>query len=131
MRLLVDGMNVIGSRPDGWWKDRPGAMRMLIDRLRSHASATGDSVAVFLDARPFDLPEGGEASVEVVFAFPGPDAADDEIVKAARAERDRPGGGEIGVVTSDHGLADRIKALGIPVISSSAFRRRLDEEPGL
>src|SRR5438874_4247851 len=83
MRLLVDGMNVIGSRPDGWWKDRPSAMRMLIERLRSYAAASGDSVVVFLDARPFDLPEGEGTSVEVVFAFPGPDAADDEIVKAA------------------------------------------------
>ena len=32
-RLIVDGMNVIGSRPDGWWRDRPGAMRRLVEKL--------------------------------------------------------------------------------------------------
>ena len=32
-RWIVDGMNVIGSRPNGWWRDRPGAMRALTDEL--------------------------------------------------------------------------------------------------
>ena len=131
MRLLVDGMNVIGSRPDGWWKDRRKAMRMLVARLRSYASRSGDSVVVFLDARPFEFPEGSDPNVEVVFAFPGRDAADDEIVKAVEDRGDRPDRDDIRVVTSDRGLIGRLEQLGIPVISSTAFRRRLDEEPGL
>ncbi|MBM3141325.1 MAG: NTP pyrophosphohydrolase, partial [Chloroflexi bacterium] len=32
-RLIVDAMNVIGSRPDGWWRDRPGAARRLVRAL--------------------------------------------------------------------------------------------------
>ena len=35
VRWIVDGMNVIGSRPDGWWKDRSGAMVALVERLTS------------------------------------------------------------------------------------------------
>src|SRR5581483_1285453 len=33
--LLVDAANVVGSRPDGWWRDRPGAARRLYDAIRS------------------------------------------------------------------------------------------------
>jgi hypothetical protein len=36
-RLIVDGMNVIGSRPDGWWRDREGAIRSLVGRLERYA----------------------------------------------------------------------------------------------
>ena len=35
MGLFVDAMNVIGSRPDGWWKDRAGAMRRLVDEQQA------------------------------------------------------------------------------------------------
>jgi hypothetical protein len=32
--LVVDAANVVGSRPDGWWKDRPGAARRLHEELQ-------------------------------------------------------------------------------------------------
>ena len=41
-RLVVDGMNVIGSRPTGWWRDRPGAMRGLVRELDNSLRA-GDT----------------------------------------------------------------------------------------
>ena len=50
--LFIDAMNVIGSRPDGWWKDREGAMRRLVDEIREWAT---DDVTVVLDAGPDDL----------------------------------------------------------------------------
>ncbi|TDC70074.1 hypothetical protein E1193_30120, partial [Micromonospora sp. KC606] len=31
--LIVDGANVVGSRPDGWWRDRAGAAARLRDAL--------------------------------------------------------------------------------------------------
>ena len=37
MRWFIDAMNVIGSRPDGWWRDRDGAMRRLVDQVRAWA----------------------------------------------------------------------------------------------
>jgi hypothetical protein len=40
-RWLVDGMNVIGARPDGWWRDRPGAQRRLAEKLAARAREAG------------------------------------------------------------------------------------------
>ena len=51
-RWIVDGMNVIGSRPTGWWRDRQGAARRLVERLEQLVEATGDEVTVVLDGRP-------------------------------------------------------------------------------
>ena len=42
MHWLVDASNVIGSRPDGWWRDREGAARRLIAELERFAEATGE-----------------------------------------------------------------------------------------
>ena len=116
VRLLVDGMNVIGSRPSGWWRDREGAMRDLVADLEAYAGETGAEVAVVFDGRAFEI--AGER-VEVAFASrAGRDAADDDI--AARAE---PG---LTVVTSDAALAERARAGGAEVMGAGAFRRRLD-----
>ena len=41
-RFVVDGMNVIGSRPTGWWRDRPGAMRGLVEELVERDAAPGE-----------------------------------------------------------------------------------------
>ena len=91
MRWLVDASNVIGSRPDGWWRDREGAARRLVAALERFAEASGDPVTVVLDAGPPDL-AGRTGAVEVVIAPSTPsrrNAADDEIVRAARGERTR------------------------------------------
>jgi predicted RNA-binding protein with PIN domain len=121
-RWLVDGMNVIGSRPTGWWRDRPGAMRELVDDLISFASRTGDALTVVFDGRPFEL-EGGEG-VDVMFASRrGPNAADDDI--AALAERDEDPA-SLSVVTSDRDLARRARDAGAAVLGAGEFRGRLD-----
>ncbi len=120
-RWLVDGMNVIGSRPDGWWRDRPAAMRALAAQLDRFAEATGDPVTVVFDGRPRDIP----AAVQVRFADrPGPNAADDEI---ARAVADDAAPGELRVVTSDADLVSRVRSAGAAVEGAATFRRRLDE----
>jgi predicted RNA-binding protein with PIN domain len=122
MRWLVDGMNVVGSRPDGWWRDRRAAMKRLSDLLAAFAAETGEPVTVVFDGRPFDLSAG---PVEVEFASGrGPDAADRVI--AARVEAD-PDPGSLTVVTSDRALADRVRAAGAEVVPAGAFRRRLEE----
>jgi predicted RNA-binding protein with PIN domain len=121
-RWLVDGMNVIGSRPTGWWRDRPGAMRSLTEELGALAAATGDELTVIFDGRPFELdaPEG----VSVEFATRrGPNAADDDITALAEADPD-PGG--LTVVTSDRTLAERVRQAGAEVVGAGDFRRRLD-----
>jgi predicted RNA-binding protein with PIN domain len=120
-RWIVDGMNLIGSRPTGWWRDRPAAMRDLVEELEAFASRQGDEVTVILDGRPFDL-EGD--TVDVRFASRrGPNAADDDIA-ALVADHDAPG--VLSVVTSDGDLARRVRDAGAYVVGAGEFRRLLD-----
>ena len=51
MRWLVDGMNVIGTRPDNWWRDRDAAMLRLVDQLERWAAAEGEDVIGRVRAR--------------------------------------------------------------------------------
>jgi 2-methylcitrate dehydratase PrpD/predicted RNA-binding protein with PIN domain len=129
-RWLVDGMNVIGSRPTGWWRDRPRAMRELVEELRAFAAATGEPVTVVFDGRPFALPgdptlRGDGGGVEVTFASRrGRNAADDDIA-ALVAQAEDPE--QLRVVTSDSALAGRVRERGAEVVGAGAFRARLDE----
>jgi uncharacterized protein YaiI (UPF0178 family) len=116
---VVDASNVIGSRPDGWWRDRAGATRRLVAQLDAFAAATGEEVVVVLDGG--EPPEAERAEV-VVASRRGRDAADDEIVALLQ---DRGADG-VRVVTSDAGLAARVRALGAEVEGAGGFRRRLD-----
>jgi predicted RNA-binding protein with PIN domain len=121
VRWLVDGNNVVGARPDGWWRDREGAARRLVAALAAYARATGDEVAVVFDGRPFALERG---PVDVAWAQRGgPDAADDVI--AARGDAD-PDPATLTVVTSDAALAARVRAAGATVAGAGEFRRRLE-----
>jgi predicted RNA-binding protein with PIN domain len=121
VRWLVDGMNVVGSRPDGWWRDRKAAMKRLSDLLGVFATETGEPLTVVFDGRPFDL---SAPPVEIRFATGrGPNAADHDI--AAHVESD-PDPQSITVVTSDRELADRVRAAGAQVLGSGPFRSRLD-----
>jgi nicotinic acid mononucleotide adenylyltransferase/predicted RNA-binding protein with PIN domain len=110
-RLIVDGMNVIGSRPDGWWRDRTGAARRLVTALQDLARRTPDWLAVVLDGRPLpDVPEGVHDGVLVAYAHRrGRDAADDRIVEEVARDRDPT---TLTVVTSDRELMHRVHALG-------------------
>jgi len=125
MRLLVDGTNVMGSRPDGWWRDREGAMRRLVTELAAWAHGReGDDVVVVFDGRPRDL---GVDGVDVRFASRrGRDAADDDIAALAAVDDDP---GSLLVVTSDRALAERVRAAGVAVEGAGRFRRRLLRAP--
>jgi hypothetical protein len=109
-RRIVDGMNVIGARPDGWWRDRAAAMRRLAGELAGWAARTGEDVVLVLDGRERDL--GAHPGVTVRFA----PVADDLIAKLAAP-------GDV-VVSSDRGLRDRLPA-GVAVEGSSGFRQAL------
>jgi predicted RNA-binding protein with PIN domain len=121
-RWLVDASNVIGSRPDGWWRDRDAAAARLIEALREFAAGE-EEVVVVLDAGPSQW--AGRRGVFEVAIAPrrGRDAADDEI---ARRLADDPDPGSVRVVTSDAGLAERARAAGAEVVGAGEFRRQLD-----
>jgi predicted RNA-binding protein with PIN domain len=124
-RWLVDGMNVIGSRPDRWWNDPDRAVRRFIDELVAFAEATGDEVVVVFDRRPPDLTPGEHGPIEVAFASrSGRNAADHDIVELVAADESPA---TITVVTSDRALADRVRQRGARVATAGSFRRRLDE----
>jgi len=121
VRWLVDGMNVIGSRPDGWWRDRQGAQRRLAHALSAFAEARGEAVLVVFDGREHEC---GVVGIEVSFADGARNAADDEIVRWV--ETNGPGE-RVRVITSDAELAARARAAGADVEGAGAFRRRLDQ----
>ncbi|MGY4650850.1 NYN domain-containing protein [Mycobacterium sp. URHB0021] len=122
MRWIVDAMNVIGTRPDGWWKDRHGAMVRLVDLLERWASTHGRRVTVVFE-RPTSPPIES-AVVDIAHApRPAANSADDEIVRLVEAD-DRPR--EVTVVTSDIALADRVRNAGASVYSAAAFRNLIE-----
>jgi predicted RNA-binding protein with PIN domain len=124
-RWLVDGMNLIGSRPDRWWNDPDGAVRRLIGELDRYAAATGDDVTVVFDRRPPDVEPGRHGAVEVAFASRrGRNAADHEIVSMVAGD---PDPASVRVVTSDRRLVERVRGLGAGVEGSGRFRRRIDQ----
>jgi predicted RNA-binding protein with PIN domain len=124
-RWVVDGTNVVGSRPDGWWRDRPGAFRRLVDDLR-RLTDRGDEVTVVFDGRPATgIEEGDVHGVVVRWARrAGRDAADDRIVELVEAD---PDPSTLRVVTSDRALAARVRALGTEVTGAGGFRCLLDD----
>jgi predicted RNA-binding protein with PIN domain len=123
--LVVDGMNVIGSRPDGWWRDRAGAALRLADRLARLAKERDDPVVLVLDGRPSErLGEGDHDGVSVLYARRGGrDAADDRIVELVTAHEDPA---SLRVVTSDRALGERVTAAGATTEGAGAFLRRLE-----
>ena len=108
--VLVDGNNVMGSRPDGWWKDRAGAAKRLVEQIGEWAARTDQDVLVVFDgAQPPAMPQPGR--VEVRFAGRrGRDAADDDIAELVATADDPPF-----VVTSDADLARRVRGHGAEV----------------
>ena len=122
MRWYVDGMNVIGTRPDNWWRDRDAAMLKLVDELERWAAADGEDVTVVFERPP--RPPIRSTVIDVVHApKPKRDAADDEIVRRLREE---PDPAQVLVVTSDRWLADRASAAGATVVGARSFRSRLE-----
>jgi predicted RNA-binding protein with PIN domain len=122
VRWIVDGMNVIGSRPDGWWRDRRRAVAALVNQLERWASAEGDDVTVVLE-RPPSPP----ITSSVITVAHAPEAAansaDDEIVRLIHADADP---GDIRVATSDRALRARVEAAGASVYPAERLRNLID-----
>jgi predicted RNA-binding protein with PIN domain len=122
---IVDGNNVMGARPDGWWRDRGGAARTLAAQIAAFAEQTGEPVTLFFDGRPRDLGLPDETPLRTAFADrPGPNAADQAIAEQVEAD---PRPADIRVVTSDRALAERVRAAGAETEGAGRFRARLDE----
>ena len=122
MPWIVDGMNVIGARPDGWWRDRHAAMVRLVDRLERWAAAEGEDVTVVFESPP--RPPIRSSVITVAHASRrGADAADHEIVRLVAAAA---APAELRIVTSDRALAEQARARGAAVHPAEPFRDEID-----
>ncbi len=128
LTIVVDAANVVGSRPDGWWKDRAGAARRLIDDVSAmcslgFADATLPEslarpplqhwwptavVVVEGAARSAAQVSGAGGPAEQVRVVAAPGSGDDAIVAVVTAAGDGP----VVVVTADRELRARCEALG-------------------
>jgi hypothetical protein len=108
--VIVDGANVVGSVPDGWWRDRAGAAVRLRDRLAGlteagFADLPGPvEMVLVVEGRARDIPATPGVRVERA-----PGSGDDKIVElVASAGTDR----RVVVITADRGLRDRVTTPG-------------------
>lgn len=115
--VIVDAANVVGSVPDGWWRDRRGAAERLRDRLASDGlPGRRGPVEIVL------VVEGAARGVESV---PGvrvesaPGSGDDHLVALVDGAGDRP----VLVVTADRELRRRVTALGADVTGPRSVPR--------
>ena len=118
--LLVDAANVVGSRPNGWWRDRPGAARDLVDRVRravDDGALTRPVVVVLEGQATRGVDEGSEHGVRVVHA---PGEGDDTLVAVA-SESDEA----VVLVSADRALGDRVRRHGADVVGPSWLLDRL------
>lgn len=123
--VVVDAANVVGSVPDGWWKDRAGAAARLGARLEGLSVSAGDlelggdewfpevSMVVEGQARGID----DDASAVAVIRAEA--AGDDAIV--AEVERRVAGAETVIAVTSDRELRERVERAGAGQVRSAGW----------
>src|SRR5438128_5025303 len=111
--LVIDAANVIGSRPTGWWRDRPGATLVFAERVRATVSAgrLDPPVTIVLEGRA--RAGADEADVDGVEVVHAPGEGDDMIAAIAEAHFG------VVVVTADRRLADRVRATDAEVVGPS------------
>ncbi|MER7752550.1 NTP pyrophosphohydrolase [Kitasatospora sp. NPDC097643] len=121
--LVVDGANVVGSVPDGWWRDRHGAAERLRDALVTVAGQGLPDlpgpldVVLVVEGAARGVP--GRPEVRVVAAVGSGDDRIVELVRAARAEHPHR---HCLVVTADRELRARVGALGAAVTGPRSVR---------
>ena len=121
--LVIDAANVIGSRPTGWWRDRPGAARRFTEQVRATVAdgRLDPPVTVVLEGQSKRGADEGEADGVAVVHAPG--EGDDTIAALAGAHA-----GTV-VVTADRGLAERVRAALGEVVGPSWLLDLLVEGP--
>ncbi|MEV0331571.1 NYN domain-containing protein [Nocardia sp. NPDC050717] len=121
--IVVDAANVVGSRADGWWKDRAGAARRLLAELADLTARLPESTAltVVLEGAAKHAVDGTEPStprMTVVLAERSGDDAIVEVVAAAPTD-------DITVVTADRELRSRVEAHGAATVGPTWLRDQL------
>jgi predicted RNA-binding protein with PIN domain len=112
--LVVDGANVVGSRPDGWWRDRARAAAKLHGRLAVADTSYDEIVLVLEGQAKAGVPRGRDGHVRTVHAGKDGDAS---IIKESGSAREQ--GHDVVVITADRALAQRVESLGCRTMSPS------------
>jgi predicted RNA-binding protein with PIN domain len=120
--LVVDSANVVGSRPDGWWKDRGAATRRLHERLMIADLSHDEVVLVLEGGARGGVRRGRDAHVRVTHAS---GTGDDAIV--AEVTILRKAGHEVTGVTADRMLQARLEGLGAQVVGPNWLLDQLGE----
>lgn len=116
---MIDAANVIGARPDGWWRDRPGAARRL-HRSLVDADLPYDLTVVVLEGRArAGVPEEEQGPLRIVHAS---GSGDDALVETCR----RYAGTQLTLVTADRGLIARVVDLGVSVLGPRTLRNQIE-----
>ena len=125
--LVVDAANVVGARPDGWWRDRAAAVRRLLAALScTFADGECDVVVVVEGAGREGADPGAFDGLQVVHApGSGDDAVVDVVTAATASNKTR----RVTVVTADRGLRERVEGLGAQTMGPRALWDRLDGAP--
>lgn len=110
--LIVDGANVVGARPDGWWKDRAGAAARLHEQLLVEDVGYDVVVLVLEGQAKGGVRAGRDAHVRTVHAPKDGDAT--IVAEAAKAVEK---GGRVVVVTADRALDARVHGVGATTAS--------------
>jgi predicted RNA-binding protein with PIN domain len=119
--LVVDGANVVGSRPDGWWRDRAGAAARLHGRLVVADTSYDEIVLVLEGQAKAGVPRGRDGHLRTVHASKDGDAS---IIEAAADARGN--GHDVVVITADRALAQRVESLGCRTMSPSWLLAHLE-----
>ena len=108
--LIVDGANVVGSRPNGWWRDRAGAAGRLHQAIAAADLGYDVVVLVLEGAARRGRPVGEDAAVHTVHTVHAAGSGDDAIVDQVRTRASD--GHDVVVVTADRLLRERVAAAG-------------------
>lgn len=130
--LVVDGANVVGSRPDGWWRDRAGAAARLRDQLAAlratgiqgayHGLPAGEQWSWW--PRIVLVVEGrarGTTALDGVEVVAAERDGDTEVVRVAEQARSARSEDHVVVVTGDRELRARAEAVGAGHLGPAAL----------
>ncbi len=111
--LIVDGANVVGSRPNGWWRDRAGAAQRLHQAIAQADLGYDEIVLVLEGTARRGWPAGEDGAIRTVHAS---SSGDDAIVDHVRT---RSTDDDVVVVTADRELRARVVASGGSSVGTS------------
>jgi hypothetical protein len=118
--ILIDAANVIGSRPDGWWRDRPGAAHRFVRAVRDAVAASRLPPAVVIVLEGAARHGAAESAGDGLTVVHAPRSGDDKLVAIASAATE-----PVILVTADRGLRDRVRASGVDVAGPAWLLDRL------